>query len=127
VNVGLHAPAIGQAAAPETSEIVPLAQSYTVPGLGTVAAGTHATERHLTEALTARTMLAQTGTECHDCTDGRTRCFQTPVAGRFALGVYQMVKGQLVELTAFLTDESYLNEVLNDCDGSGGPPAPYAW
>lgn len=100
---------------------------YVVPGLGEVASGTHATERHLTEALTARSMLAQKGTECHDCSDGRTRCFQTPLVGRFALGVYQMVKGQLIELTVFLTSESYLEEVLDECDGSGNPMPPYAY
>jgi hypothetical protein len=97
---------------------------YTVPGLGEITNGTHATARHAAEAEAAREMLAQQGTECHDCADGRTRCWNF-AGSRYALGVY--VRATLVEITAFLMKEQDLEEVLDECDGSGNPMPPYAW
>jgi len=116
-----HVPIVRRAAAP-------LAQTYVVPGLGKVVAGTHATEKHLTEALTARAMLAQRGTECFPCRDGRTRCFNWGAGKKVAVGVFALVSGMWVEVTGFLAEEAYANEILcSDCGCGDGRPADYAW
>jgi len=107
----------------EGSAVVLLAESYVVPGLGNITAGTHATERHA-EAQMARRALSNDA-ECHDCADGKTRCWTVGGFKGFFMAVYQIVKGVLVEVTAFTCDEAYLDDVLNDCDGTGGNAQPW--
>jgi uncharacterized low-complexity protein len=92
--------------------------AYALPGLGKVVSGTHATARHATEARVAREMLAKSGS-CQDCIDGRTRCFAQE-DGQWCIGVYQRVEGKLVELTAFLTTQAYVNDAIDECNPTNG-------
>jgi len=122
VNVHLKAPALP--VTQPAAEYAPLVRPYSVPGLGDVMSGAHATARHAQEAEIARGYLQKSG-YCQDCADGRTRCVASG-AGDFALGVYQVVKGAVVELTAFLCDADYVRRVFDDCADGGDSPAGYS-
>ena len=123
----VHMPSLAApAAVMDDTTVVPLAQSYAVPGLGNVTAGTHATERHAQEAALARGWLQKSG-HCEPCNDGRTRCVASG-DGRFAIGVYQVIRGTLAELTAFVCDAAYVRRVFDDCAGNGDvPPEERGW
>ena len=103
-------------ALPDTVEVLVDASTieaitpYTVPGLGEITSGTHATEKHQQNALAARLMLGMDGTQCRECSDGRWRCWNG-----YAFGVYETIKDGILEITVFVADYDPILKLNQDC------------
>lgn len=97
-----------------------LLSSIEIPDVGPVETGSHATERHGSDAELVRSELAAGGGSHYDCRDGKeyiTKYLPSgPHKGKWAL----MVVKDGVEKTSFITDQSYLHNKLEDDGCSNG-------
>lgn len=93
-----------------------LLSSIEVPGVGTVETRPHAVERHGSDAERVRSEISAGGGSHYDCKDGKEYVVKRLEDGHYAL----MVLRNGVEITSFITDQSYVSGRLEDDGCSNG-------
>ncbi len=93
-----------------------LMSSIMVPGVGSVETGSHAVERHGSDAELVRSEIAAGGGNHYRCDGGKEYVTKYLGNGKWAL----MVIENGVEKTSFITDQSYLTGRLEDENCTNG-------